>query len=148
MKASWDSKQIKNRKDDVLFSCLQSCHYPSLHQYLHRLDPTQDQICPSCRLNEQDLNHWLCEYPAGGAIRQKVLETTKDPESRLPLDLGMWWQTQGRLWSTLTPNQVTSLWLTHKHIHTQEQELIRHTEKESYSLKIFQTRLVQFFPSC
>ena len=38
-----------------------------------------------------------------------------EPQSGLPLDLGMWWGTQEIHWSTLTPNQVSSLWLTRKH---------------------------------
>ena len=42
--------------------------HPSLKQYLHRLDPSQDPICPNCRLEEQD----LCECPALMAIRQRV----------------------------------------------------------------------------
>ena len=47
-KASRDSKQIKKRKDDVLPARLQSGHHPSLHHYLHQLDPTEDTICPPC----------------------------------------------------------------------------------------------------
>ena len=50
-KASQDSKQIKNRKEVVLLARLRSGHY----HYLHRLDPTQDPICPPCRFDEQDL---------------------------------------------------------------------------------------------
>ena len=76
-KASRDSSQIKNRKDDILLTRLQSGHHPFLHHYLHRLDPTQDPICPSYRLNEQDLNHWLCKCPAGDAIRQQVFGKRK-----------------------------------------------------------------------
>ena len=37
-----DVKQITNRRDDVLISCLRSGHHPSLKQYLHRLDPSQN----------------------------------------------------------------------------------------------------------
>ena len=81
---------------------------PSLHHYLHRLDPTQDPICPSCRLDEQDLNYWLCESRTGDAIRQQVFGNHKGSLEWLPLDLGMWWRTQGRPWSTLTPNQARS----------------------------------------
>ena len=58
-KASQDSKEIKNRKDDVLLDRLLSSHHPSLHQYLHPLNSSQDPICPKCRLDEQDLHHWL-----------------------------------------------------------------------------------------
>ena len=72
-KASRDSKQIKNRKNDVLLPRLRSGHYSSLYHYLHQLDQTQDPICPSRRLDEQDLTHWFCECPAGDAIMQQVL---------------------------------------------------------------------------
>ena len=51
--------------------------HPSLYQYLHRLDPTQGPILLPCRLNEQDLNDWLCECPAGDAIRQQVFGNQK-----------------------------------------------------------------------
>ena len=76
-KASRDSKQLKTRKDDVLLARLRSSHQPSLHHYLYRLDPTQDPVCLSCRLDEQDLNHWLCECPAGDVIRQGVFGNHK-----------------------------------------------------------------------
>ena len=89
-KASRDSKQIKNRKDDVLLARLRYGHHPSLHQYLHRPDQTQNQILPSCRPDERDRNHNKCL----GA---------------LTLDLGMWRRTQRKPWSTLRPNQVRSL---------------------------------------
>ena len=76
-KVSRDSKQIKNQKTDVLLACLRSGHHTSPYQYLHRLDPSQDPICPKCHLYEQDLNHWLCECPAGDATRQKVFGNHK-----------------------------------------------------------------------
>ena len=62
-RVSRDAKLINNRKDDVLLVRLQSSHHPSLKQYLNRLDPSQDPICPNCCLEEQDLLHWLCECP-------------------------------------------------------------------------------------
>ena len=71
-RVSRDTKQIKNRQDDVLFARLRSGHHLSLKQYLHRFDPLQDPICPNCRLEEQDLRHWLCECPALITIRQRV----------------------------------------------------------------------------
>ena len=43
-----DVKQITNKRDDVLIARLPSGHHPSLKQYLHRLDPSQDPICPNC----------------------------------------------------------------------------------------------------
>ena len=76
-KTSQDSKQIKYRKDDVLLGRLRSGHHPSLHHYLHPLDPTQDPICLSCHLDEEDLNHCLWECPAGVAIRQQVFGNHK-----------------------------------------------------------------------
>ena len=76
-KASRNSKQNKKRKDDVLLGRLRSGHHPSLHHYRHWLDPTQDPICPSCHIDEQDLNHWLCECPAGDAKRQQVFGNHK-----------------------------------------------------------------------
>ena len=60
-KASWDVKQINNRKDDALLARLRSGHHPFLMQYLDRIDPSQDPICPNCLLKVQDLLHWLCE---------------------------------------------------------------------------------------
>ena len=66
------SKQIKNQKDDVLLARLQSGHHTSLHHYLHQIDPIQDPICPSCRLDEQDLAHLLCKCLAGEIIRWQV----------------------------------------------------------------------------
>ena len=71
-RVSRDTKQINSRKDDVLLSFLRSGHHPSLRQYLNRLDPSQDSICPNCRLEVQDLLHWLCECPALMTIRQSV----------------------------------------------------------------------------
>ena len=71
-RVSRDTKQINNRKDDVLLACLRSGHHPSLRQYLNRLDSSQDSICPNCRLELQDLLHWLCECPALMTIRQRV----------------------------------------------------------------------------
>ena len=59
-KASRDSKQIKNRKGDVLLARLRYGHHPSLHHYLHRPDRTQNQILSSYRPDEQDLNHNKC----------------------------------------------------------------------------------------
>ena len=76
-KASRYAKQIKNRKDDVLLARQRSGHHPSLQQYLHRLDPSQDPICPKCRLDEQDLHHCLCECPATTIIRQQVFGNHK-----------------------------------------------------------------------
>ena len=46
-RVSRDVKQINNRKDDVLLDRLRSGHHPSLKQYLHGLDPSQDPICPN-----------------------------------------------------------------------------------------------------
>ena len=71
-RVSRDVKQITNRKDDVLIARLRSGHHPSLKQYLHRLDPSQDPICPNCRQEEQDLVHWLRDCPALLSVRQRV----------------------------------------------------------------------------
>ena len=71
-RVSRDAKQINNRKDDVLSARLQSSHHPSLKQYLHRLDPSQDPTCPNCCQEEQDLLHWLRECPALITVRQRV----------------------------------------------------------------------------
>ena len=68
---SRDAKQINNRKDDVLFACLYSGHHSSLRQYLNRLDPSQDPICPNRHLEVQEVLHWLCECPALMTIRQR-----------------------------------------------------------------------------
>ena len=76
-RVSRDTKQIKNRHDDVLLARLRSGHHPSLKEYLHRLDPSQDPICPNCRLEEQDLHHWLCECPAVITMRQRVFGYTQ-----------------------------------------------------------------------
>ena len=65
-----DAKQISNRKDDVLIARLQSGHHPSLKQYLHRLDPSQDPACTNCCQEEQDLLYWLCDCPALMTVRQ------------------------------------------------------------------------------
>ena len=67
-----DVKQITNRRDDVLIARLRSGHHPSLKQYLHRLDPSQDPICPNCQEEEQDLVHWLRDCPALSSVRQRV----------------------------------------------------------------------------
>ena len=67
-----DVKQITNRRDDVLIARLRSGHQPSLKQYLHRLDPSQDPICPNCHEEEQDLVHWLYNCPALLSARQRV----------------------------------------------------------------------------
>ena len=37
---------------------------------------------------------------------------------------GMWWRMQGRPWSILTPNQVTSLWLTLTHTHIYKYQVV------------------------
>ena len=75
-KASRDSKQVKNQNDNVLLARLRSGHHPFLHQYLYRLDSSQDPIGPKYRLDEQDLNHCLCECSADDAIISKCLGTT------------------------------------------------------------------------
>ena len=67
-----DVKQITNRRDDVLIARLRSCHHPSLKQYLHRLNLSQDPICPNCHEEEQYLVHWLCDCPALLSVRQQV----------------------------------------------------------------------------
>ena len=67
-----DVKQITNRRDDVLIARLRSGHHPSLKQYLHRLDPSQDPICPNCQEEEQDLVHWLRDCPALTSVKQRV----------------------------------------------------------------------------
>ena len=71
-RVSRDVKQITNKKDDVLIARLRSGHHPSLKQYLHRLDPSQDPICPNCLQEEQDLVHWLRDCPALLSVRQRV----------------------------------------------------------------------------
>ena len=76
-KDSRNSKEIKNRKDNLLLARLRSSHHPSLHQYLHRLDSSQDPICPKCRIDEQDLHHWLWECAVGDAMKQKVFGNHK-----------------------------------------------------------------------
>ena len=67
-----DVQQITKRRDDVLIARLKSGHHPSLQQYLHRLDPSQDPICPNCQEEEQDLVHWLRDCPALSSVRQQV----------------------------------------------------------------------------
>ena len=54
---SRDAKQINNRKDGILYAPLRSGHHPSLRQYLHWLDPSQDPISLKYHLDEQDLHH-------------------------------------------------------------------------------------------
>ena len=71
-RVSRDVKQITNRKDDFLIARPRSGHHPSLKQYLHRLDPSQDPICPNCRQEEQDLVHCLRDCPALLSVRQRV----------------------------------------------------------------------------
>ena len=78
-RVSRDTKQINNRKNDVLLSRLRSSHHPSLKQYLRRLDLSQYPICPNCRLEEQDLHHWLCECPALIAMRKRVFGYHQGP---------------------------------------------------------------------
>ena len=67
-----DVKQITKRRDDVLIARLWSGHHPSLKQYLHRLDPSQDPICLNCQEEEQDLVHWLSDCPALSFVRQQM----------------------------------------------------------------------------
>ena len=67
-----DVKQITNRRDDVLIARLRSAHHPSLTQYLHRLDSSQDPICTNCHEEEQDLVHWFCDCPALLSVRQRM----------------------------------------------------------------------------
>ena len=67
-----DVKQITNRRDDILIAHLWSGHHPSLKQYLHRLDPSQDPICPNCQEEEQDLVHWFRDCPALSSVRLQV----------------------------------------------------------------------------
>ena len=67
-----DVKQISNRRDDVLIARLRSGHNPSLKQYLHHLDPSQDPLCPNCQEELQDLVHWLRDCPALSSVRQRV----------------------------------------------------------------------------
>ena len=43
-----------------------------LTQYLHRLDPSQDPICPNCQEEKQDLGHCLRDCPALSSVRQLV----------------------------------------------------------------------------
>ena len=69
---SRDVEQINNRKDDAFIAPLRSGYHPSLKQYLHRLDPSQDPTCPNCRQEEQDLVHWLHDCPALLTVRQRV----------------------------------------------------------------------------
>ena len=71
-RVSWDARQINNRRDDVLIARLRSGHHPSLKQYLHRLDPSQDPTCPNCCQEEQDFLHWLYDCPALITVRQRV----------------------------------------------------------------------------
>ena len=71
-KVSQGAKQINNRKDDALLAPLRPGNHPSIRQNLHRLDPSQDPICPKFCLNEQDLHQWLCEGPAATIIRHQV----------------------------------------------------------------------------
>ena len=112
-KASRDAEQIKNRKGEVLLVHLRSDHHP-FQQYLHLLNPSQDPICPKCRLDEQDLHHWLYECPATMTIRQQVFGNHKGslewPATR-PGDVVVYAR------KTLTPNLVTSFWLIYKHTH-------------------------------
>ena len=83
-----DTKQINNRKDDVLLACLRSGHHPSLKQYLNRLDPSQDLICPNCHLEEHDLHHRLCECPALITMRLRVFGYHQGSLEWLQLNLG------------------------------------------------------------
>ena len=69
---SRDVKQITNRKDDVLIARQRSGHHPSLKQYLHLLDPSQDPICPNCHQEEQDLVQWLRNCLALLSVRQQL----------------------------------------------------------------------------
>ena len=123
--ASRDAKQIKNRKDYVLLARLRFDHHPSLRQYLHRLDPSQDPICPECRLDEQDLHHWLCECPAATIERQQVFGNHQGFLQWLATRPGDVLPYARKTWSTLTSNQVTSLWLSRKQTHTRI-----HSEKQ------------------
>ena len=69
-RVSWDAKQINNEKNDVLIARLRSGHHPSLKQYLHWLDPSQDPTYPNCCQEQQDLLHWFCDCPALITMRQ------------------------------------------------------------------------------
>ena len=107
-RGSRDVKQITNRKYDVLVARLRSGHHPSLKQYLHRLDPSQDPTCPNCRQEEQDLVHWLRDCPALLSVRQRVFRCHQGSLEWLASRPGMKWRTQGRPWSALTPNPITT----------------------------------------
>ena len=107
-RVSRDVKQITNRKDDVLIARLRFGHHPSLKQYLHRLDPSQDPTCPNCRQEEQDLVHWLRDCPALLSVWQRVFRCHQGSLEWLASRPGMKWRTQGRPWSTLTPNPITT----------------------------------------
>lgn len=105
-KVSRDAQQINNRKDDVLFDRLRSGHHPSLRQYLSRLDPSQDPICPNCRLKVQDLLH--CECPTLMTIRQRVLRNNQGSLEWLANRLGDVVAYTRTTLLTLTPNLITS----------------------------------------
>ena len=87
-RVSRDAKQINSRKDDVLIACLRSGHHPSLEQYLHWLDPSQDPSCANCCQEEQDLLHWISNCPALLTVRQRMFGCHQGSLQWLPTQPG------------------------------------------------------------
>ena len=70
-KVSQDSKQIKNRKDDVLLAHLRSGHHPSLHQYLHYECRAGDAIRQQVFGNHKGSLEWVVTRPGDVAMYPK-----------------------------------------------------------------------------
>ena len=56
--------QVKTRADQSLLAKLRTGHFIGLRAYKNRVDRVTDPICPQCREEPQDLEHWLTRCPA------------------------------------------------------------------------------------
>jgi ribonuclease HI len=69
-------KSIVTRKDQVLLARLRSGHHLGLNETKHRYNNFEDPICSRCKLDIDDLEHWLsCAGTA--AARMKIFGTVE-----------------------------------------------------------------------
>ena len=117
-------KANQQQKRWLLIAHLRSSYQPFLRQYLNLLDPSQDPTCFTAtskfKISFTGSANVLLQWP----YNKECLGTTTGPQSGLPLNLEIWWCLQGRPWSTLMPNLITSKWLTCKHTNTHTQKLL------------------------
>ena len=69
-----DDEEITTRRDGAMIAQLRTDHCLKLAGYRYRIGKDEDDTCPHCHLEAEDVEHWINKCPAHDNIRLSIFK--------------------------------------------------------------------------